>query len=229
VSCTAGPDGYLLDVEGVGELGVSADGRQVVQLSQQGSPDRDSVVETMLGPGLVLALAIKGTWSWHAAAILAGRQAVIFLGESGSGKSTLAAYLGRAEQDAWQRLADDVLPLRLAGAGPRVLPHFPQLKVPPLEQPGPAQPETLPLGAIYVLAESEAAEPQIAALAMQEATLALVRHTVAARLFDQELLADHLAFCARLAASVPVRRLRYQRSFDSLPRVGQAIAADLNA
>ena len=57
--------------------------------------------------------------------------------------------------------------------------------------------------------------------------LALVSHTVAARLFGKDLLAQHLAFCAQAAAQMPVRRLAYPRRFDTLPRVRDALAADL--
>lgn len=116
-----------------------------------------------------------------------------------------------------------------AGGQILALPHFPQLKLAPTEQPGPATPEAVALGGIYQLAEGEVGDPTITRLAAQEATLTLVRHTVAARLFDQQLLADHLAFCARLAESVPVKRLHYRRSFDSLPRVSRAIGQDLKA
>jgi hypothetical protein len=90
-------------------------------------------------------------------------------------------------------------------------------------------PEAVALGAIYQLAGSAGPDPRTTRLAVQEATLALVRHTVAARLFDRDLLAAHLTFCAQVAATVPVKRLDYRRSFADLPLVGRAIAADLNS
>ncbi|MCB0243469.1 MAG: hypothetical protein KDI12_08675, partial [Anaerolineae bacterium] len=51
------------------------------------------------------------------------------------------------------------------------------------------------------------------------ATLALLSHTVAARLFDANLLRRHLSFCAEVAASVPVRRLVYPHRPDALAAV----------
>ncbi len=76
--------------------------------------------------------------------------AVAFVGETGAGKSTLAAYLAR--EAGWLRLADDVLPVALGGAGgPAALPHFPQLKLPAAEQVGPGVPQRMPLRAVYAL------------------------------------------------------------------------------
>ena len=120
-----------------------------------------------------------------------------------------------------------MLPLRRSAGRPEVLPHFPQLKVPSSRQPGSALPEHLPLRAIYVLGEEEEGVPAITPMDTQEGTLALVRHTVAARLFDDELLAGHLAFCALIASDVPVKRLQYRRAFDDLPLVSEALRTDL--
>ena len=68
---------------------------------------------------------------------------------------------------------------------------------------------------------------QIEHLGRGAATLAVVQHTVASRLFDRRLLARHLAFCDAFSAGVPVRRLRYLRRFDHLPLVREALIADL--
>jgi hypothetical protein len=50
---------------------------------------------------------------------------------------------------------------------------------------------------------------------------------VAAKLFDEVLLAAHLAFCAQVASAVKVKRLHYPRTLDSLPLVSEAILSDV--
>ena len=57
---------------------------------------------------------------------------------------------------------------------------------------------------------------------------ALIRHTVAARLFDKPLLAAHLDFCAEAAARIPVWRLAYPHRRDVLPQVRDAIRRSLS-
>jgi len=57
----------------------------------------------------------------------------------------------------------------------------------------------------------------------RQAMQTLIRHTVAARLFDRPLLAAHLDFCAEAAARIPVRRLAYPHRREVLPQVRDAI------
>ena len=99
----------------------------------------------MLGPVLLLALALQGRWGLHASAAAHGAGVFRFLGESGVGKSTLAAGLA----GGWQPLADDLLPIRLPPSGPRILPRYPQLKV--AEQWAPRLPD--PFGTYIELTE----------------------------------------------------------------------------
>lgn len=182
----------------------------------------------LLAPALILTLAQQGVFCLHASAVIAGDQLVVFLGESGQGKSTLAAYLA----SGWRQLVDDVLPLTAAAAPVACLP-FPQ----PLPPPVPTL-SSIPLAAaclqpaaacrqpaaVYVLHEGELS---LSPLSPTAAALALVRHTVAARLFPPDLLARHLDFCAQLAVAVPVKRLSYLRRHAALPAVRQILAADL--
>jgi hypothetical protein len=64
-------------------------------------------------------------------------------------------------------------------------------------------------------------------MSARDGALSLVAHTVAARLFAPGLTSRHLAFCARLAAAVPVRELTYPRRADIAPQVAAVIEADL--
>ncbi|MCL4837235.1 MAG: hypothetical protein KJ058_04630 [Thermoanaerobaculia bacterium] len=184
----------------------------------------------MLGPGLVLALALQGTWCLHASAAVREGQAVAFLGESGVGKSTLAAHLGGSLQSGWHLVADDILPVTAGEGGAFAWPRFPQRKLPADAQPGAALPERLPLAAIcdLVPAAPEAA-PAAERLPEAAAATALLRQTAGARLFDAALLEAHLAFAAELAARVPVYRLAVPRRLEALGEVRRCVEELLGA
>jgi hypothetical protein len=231
VRCRQDWRGYNLSIEGVGSFSVDGEGLAIILLKKAPGVEAPGVAETVLGPPLILALALRGTWCLHGSAVVADNAAVALIGESGDGKSTLAAFLGLHGGPRWRLLADDILPVRLSDCGVEVLPHFPQLKLPPDAQPAAGMPERMPLRAIYVL-EPPASEEEgvsVGPARANEAALALVRHSVAARLFDDSLLAKHLSFCADAAMRIPVRRLAYPRRHKVLPRVRDAIAEDLQS
>ena len=86
----------------------------------------------------------------------------------------------------------------------------------------------MPVRALYLLADSgRGGAVSAERVSRREATLALARHSVASRLFDRDLLARHLEFCAQAAALIPVRRLSYPREYALLPRVREVIEADV--
>ena len=86
-----------------------------------------------------------------------------------------------------------------------------------------------PLAAVYVLAPPNGEDSvSLRLLGRRQAMQALIRHTVAARLFDKPLLAAHLDFCAEAAARIPVWRLAYPRRRGVLPQVRDAIRGTLS-
>ncbi len=227
-------NGFCLDVAAIGRLWVSTDGSAIRLLSQE-TTNAAWLAETLLGPALTLALALQGTFCLHAGAVAMGDRVVAFVGESGRGKSTLAAYLGRQEvgslkgATSFRPVSDDVLPISLHSQGVHGLPHFPQLKLPPDQQPSLGLPQRLPLTAVYLLEQpTNNSEIAIQPLAPHEAILALVRHTVATKLFDKALLMQHLVFATAVAEQVPVKRLVYPRRWDVLTAVGKTIISDLH-
>lgn len=248
--CRRSAAGYRIDIGGVGAIEVAADGSRALvrplppaatwRTGGVGAVTASLAAEAALGPALVLALALGGTFCLHASAVALPPRAdekgeeggvVAFLGESGAGKSTLARLLDGARPD-WVRAADDVLPVVWSAEGPRVFPRFPQLKVPSGAQPGARVPESLPLTALYLLAPppSRATEgPRVPVgsrrLSRREAVVALVRNTVAARLFDGELLDEHLELCAMLAARLGVAELSYPWRGDVVPGLAEAIVS----
>jgi hypothetical protein len=224
-----GPAGYRLTIDGIGIFSIARDGSQIRSLGESSASSFEHQIEAILGPALILALALQGTWCLHAGSVLVGGEAVAFLGESGRGKSTLAGYLGESASQGWQRLSDDVLPVSRLAGGIRALPHFPQLKLAHTDQPVHIAPERLRLKSVYLLASpTDSAQPiEINPLPPAEALLAFVRNTIAARLFSKELLASHLEFCQELAQQVPVRQFSYPHDCDRLGEIQSVLAADL--
>jgi predicted choloylglycine hydrolase len=52
-----------------------------------------------------------------------------------------------------------------------------------------------------------------------EATLTLIRHTVASRLFAPDLLVQHASFCVHVAQTVPIYRLYYPHRWEEMPAI----------
>jgi hypothetical protein len=132
-------------------------------------------------------------------------------------------------QSGWRLVADDILPFTLTPTGPRLLPHFPQLKLPANGQPV-ASPERVPLRALVTLEPgpvAEGAAVTLRALEPLQAALSLLRHTAAARLFDRPLAARHLDCCADLSASTPAYEVTYPFSLAYLPRLAAVVSEHL--
>ncbi len=220
--------GYCLNIAEIGDFYIAADGSDIVIQSPL-AQNNEWLVEAVLGPALTLALALQGTFCLHASAVAMNGQIVAFVGESGWGKSTLTAYLNAEIGNDWQFVADDVLPIQVSETDVVCLPHFPQLKLPADQQWGLDCPRRLPLTAVYLLNPPAQDDEtiHIKPLTAVDATLALVRHTVAAKLFDTQLLGKHLTFAATVANQVPVKQLIYPRIYEQLPAVSSALIADL--
>ena len=212
------PAGFLLRVAGGSDFAVSPDGRNIwcachkLDSEELTGTDR----QILLGPVIVLALALRGTWSLHASAAIHNDNLILFLGESGQGKSTLASYL--ANEAGWRLAADDILPVTIGTAGPLAWPHFPQLKLPMDAQPGVGLPEQLPISRVCVLADASLDEmPALQRLPASQAIQVILGHTAGTRMFPPDLLGRHLAFCGRAIEQVPVYRLNYPRRREALP------------
>jgi hypothetical protein len=212
--------GYILKVEGGSELFVTPHGERITKAdSQEQLSQLDRQI--ILGPGLVLALALRGVWCLHASAAMYKDTLFVFLGESGQGKSTLAAYLSGA---GWQLVCDDILPVTGEHGDLHAWPHFPQLKLPATSQPGLSFPENLPLGKICLLLPSGKDDiPTTHTLSPGETVKALLAQTAGARLFTPDLLRSHLEFCARYAAQVSACSLVYPHRKEALPLIKQVL------
>jgi hypothetical protein len=215
------PRGMLLRVEESDEFFIASFGGTI---SKQNLREDLTKLdrEIILGPALVLALALRDIWCLHASAALYRDTIIVFVGESGQGKSTLAAYLSTIAD--WRLVADDILPVRANADGVNVLPHFPQLKLPLEAQPGVGLRESLPLGKICVLTPARSdSMPGLRKLPPGLAVHMLLRHTAGTRMFSPEILGNHLAFCSLAARQVPVYQLAYPHRKDVLPGIKELL------
>jgi hypothetical protein len=92
------------------------------------------------------------------------------------------------------------------------------------------QPEPLPLGAIYVIADRREDVPspaQISALRGHEALMALVARTYMNYVLDSTLRVRALTVFARLAAQLPIRQLIVRHDAAALGDLADAILEDL--
>lgn len=224
------PSGILLKVIGGGKFHISTDGRQVTHLNSFVENSNQSKVllnaldkNTLLGPVLIMALALRGTWCLHASAVQFFEKVIVFLGESGQGKSTLASYLTKNETE-WRLVADDILPVTMEKENLHARPRFPQLKLAENSQPWEQLPEKLEISRLCILTPAEGNQsPKLTSLSQGSAIQKLISHTAGSRLFDPGLMEKHLQFCARTAKQVQVSQLFYPHSMQVLPRVKQLL------
>jgi hypothetical protein len=223
IACWEQGGDLRLHIEGLDELVVGPDRQSLIRTINP-ADDPALLEEVVLGPGLMLLLAYQDVFFLHASAIFVDGCLCAFLGESGQGKSTLA----KDAKPGWQRIGDDLLPVSLENSTMQARPHFPQFKLEPTAQYPLTCPAYIPLQRIYLLTPEEpdsdcglSAEP----LTTTEATLALIRHTVAAKLFPGQLLHRHLLFAAKASSRVPMYRLRYPKALVWLPRLRAFIRA----
>ena len=226
VTCRYDSGSIVVAVEDLAEFSVTRDGRSIELLRSTGH--ESEVEQAILGPPLLLALRMQNVAVLHAGSVATKNGVVAFLGPSGAGKSTLASFLARHVGE-WSHCTDDLLPLDWGDGGIEALPHFPQLKLAPENQWRPPKPQWLPLLAVFSLSREPPPGSVVSssALSLADATSVILEHSAAWTLFTPDMTDRHLAFCARIAETVPVRRLSYPRRFEALPEVAASIQADI--
>lgn len=208
--------------------------------------------------GLVLSLWLerRGTTTLHASVVTMDDAAVGFLGTSGGGKtSTLAGCLARGHA----LLADDLLALREDDGGFLGERGYPALRLWPEQADrfvghhedlpvlhpdfskrrvvvgpgsfgrfasGPA-----PLRRLYLPERHEGSTPvELERVRSDEALMALLRHSFLPREVQRfGWQPRRLGVLARLAATVPVVRVRYPSGFDLLPEMLSQLEADVRS
>lgn len=232
---------FIGETPGVGTFLVS-DGAEIVIDSPPGI-DESLLGALFLGPLMAVLLRQRGLAVLHGSSVATDRGVIAFVGDSGAGKSTLArSFYNRG----YGVLTDDVMAIDLAGNAARVIPGYPAVKLFPetasflacdenVNKPVPTHtakhyhpvvsrfPQNpLELRHIYVLVNAES--DSIEALPPREAFVELVHNSRAVTLLrDSQSRAMHLSQCTRLAAAVPMFRLRRHRALSFLPELVRLI------
>jgi hypothetical protein len=233
------------------EFLVSADGRIITcrPFLEASSGALETYLLTIV---LSTSLLKLGYEVLHATAVIVDGCALAFLGPSGFGKSSLAACFLTA---GYPVLTDDLLVLTWNRGLAQVPPGLPRIKLlpeaaerflPTALDSVPMNPLTqkrviplsdsqawsapVPLGAIYLLPYPSATAPRrtvwIARCPAKAAFKELLAGTFNARAQDPARLKRQFENASRLHATIPIRRLGYQRHLEHLPMVRDAIVAD---
>jgi len=236
---------FLGETTGVGMFLVR-DGKEII-VDAIPEVDESLLSALLLGPIMAVLLRQRGFAVLHASSVATKGGAIAFLGDSGCGKSTLAeAFYTRG----YGVITDDVMAVQINGRCHHVIPGYPSIKLFPhtalflgcdtsATESVHSQTEKrmhsvalgfprvpLPLCRMYVLAGGEV--DSIEPLKPREIFPELVRNSRAASLLrDSDSRSAHLHQCAKLAAGVPVLRLRRRRVLSAIPDLVRLIEEDL--
>ena len=213
VRCWFDGRGYEIDIDGIGRFSIAADGGEITLLQRESGADDGILVEALLGPALILALAIGGVFCLHASAVTLGNGVILFVGDSGAGKSTMASLLQNTGAGI-SRMTDDISPLVRREERFDLLSDFPQLKLVASQQNALLESSLAEITAIYQLDRVPLDKASIPRFSRQrlrgiDAFRVLVGQSVASRLFSPELLRIHTRQVAALCEAVPIYRLSY--------------------
>ena len=228
---------------------VAGTGNDVRVISPDGSTLEDAATY-LLGPVLGFAMRLRGVTCLHASVVAVGGAAIAIAGPPGAGKSTAAAYFSAMGHAV---LADDIAALAEHDGTVHVRPAYPQLRLwpdsvamlygaadalPPLtptwdkralvlSRPGAFQQRSLPLCAVYVLGERpDYPEPAIQDVSGAERLHVLLANTYVGYLLDRTMRHQEFESLARLASSVPVRRLTRPGSSSTAAAICERILED---
>lgn len=236
---------FLLRFPGIADFQVSQYGLDVTCTPALGVSDA-TVQHLYLNQILPLAYHAQGGLALHGSAVAIGGMALAFIGASGQGKSTLAASFASHGQPF---LTDDCLMIAQRDGAYAVVPSHPSIRLwgDSEEQLMPAGAvtvlpvdytpksrflagegfaycvETLPLGAIYVLAGTRCQSLCIEAIKPAAALIELVRFSFQLDIEDQRGLNRHFDDVTLLCKAVPVFGLDFPRHYGDLDLVRHAI------
>ena len=228
ISCLTSSDGYVVDIPDTACFQVNSDGsciRLLMDTARMPSAQSETQLEQLLlGPPLMLALALNNQFALHASAVMIDQKAVLFVGDSGFGKSTIAKWL--SEDAKINRLTDDISVIIDQHGDYLLESGFPQLKLEENQQ-NPHLPPTQ-ITAVVLLHREQECTPQLSKLQTIESVAVLVNHSVASQLFDKQLAESHLSFMATLSSKVPIYRLDYPSGKENINKLTAILKQELN-
>ncbi len=178
-----------------------SDQRQsIVRIKPFQSLTQSELTEMILGPLVPLSMAHLDRFLLHSASMETDEGVTLICGDSGSGKSTISRCLHQHIDVS--RLTDDITALADDGTVATGAP-YPQLKLAGAgwsDQQGHLSRSVHRL--VILQRDSKARGVQAEPADTAEAGLALVRHTVAVRLFDSRILKLNLALASRWATQL---------------------------
>lgn len=211
-----------IDVDDVPACLISLNTNHIKVINKQ-AYDSAINLELLTGPALILLLSQQALFCLHAGAVATPFGAIAIVAESGVGKSTLSAD----DNEQWGQLSDDILPLQvLANKQIVCRSDFPQLKLANAQASGFSN-NNIPLHAIVRLNPKANNNTVFKRLNAIDALLQVTRHTVAAKLFNSQLLASHSSFAHTLSTTIPIFEVSYPRDLGQLSAVRAQILAHL--
>lgn len=247
------PEGVVYRMYPVGVIFIRKDSEIILQPIPESQPAL--VSDMIVNHGMALILHQRGHFVLHASSVEVDGGAVAFAGDSGLGKSTTAAMFDQQGDRVLSDdvVALDTLAPRpallpafpqvkllpdavasLYGVSDALPPQF-EDSAKRVYRPDSDFPQTpLPLKAIYLLERGDRTEIQ--PIPARQALFELFPHSYIARqvkMFGVDLLkgtgteAKHFSNIARVAGSVPIRRLRRSFAPGELAALPQLIRADL--
>lgn len=223
--CSRTAQGFIIEVPLIAKFFVAVNQPYISRLDDYSDQRNSAVIEeVLLGPPLILALAINQQFALHASAVLIKNKAVLFVGESGFGKSTLAQWLD--ELTPLKRLADDISVLEHTDNKLRLLPDFLQMKLSARQQH--ANSAAVKLAAIVSLNRQENTPVKLHQLDNLSSIQALLNHSVATQLFDKPLAGQHLKFMSELSQILPIYTLDYPNGQQNLGAIAEILTKQIN-
>lgn len=220
---------------------------------REGDPASD-LESYFVGPVMGFTMRLREVICLHSSVVGIEGKAIAFLGHSTAGKSTLAA--GMADAGA-EILADDVGVLTPTDDGFLVQPGYAKVRLRPkaaefltddpeslpivyssrvsryfsLENGNKFHAAPLPLTAIYILGEisDDYRNPFIKPINSQDKLINLIPNTIGSYVVTGELRAKEFQILAKIAKTIPMRKLHYAHDITTLPRQCQVILEDFKA
>ena len=248
--------GYLLRFPQLADFVIDTTGHDVTCVAAADGVSVITLRHLAIDHVMPRVLNLLGIESLHATAVATAAGACAFIGDAGTGKSTLAASFHLTGMHAF---CDDCLVLRDEGARIIATPAYPGVRLwddsfkalmtnaergLPVAQytsktrllgaAATFRADPLPLARIYFL-QRPAAEnaavmtPAVSRMSPAEVFPMLIGASFPLDLTDYAMLTRHFHFIARVAATVPLRRLLIPNDFSALPAVRDAVIADLEA
>jgi hypothetical protein len=177
-------------------------------------------IHLLIGPILILNLALNNTFCLHASAFLLNEKIFILMANSGTGKSTIARYI--EEKSKGVRIADDIVPIEIRNNKITVLPDFPQLKLPTEQQ---YQGKPLQKKVILLFARKTLKQTKTHQIDTFVALKKIIKHSVATKLFAPQELKNHLDFCFQVSQKAIAYQIEYAHSESSLKDIMREINA----